>query len=868
MVVPVVHSAAALRAPERYQEQLTRDLRAVADIRAAVAAVSADAHASDRATGDAVHHPAPVHRTAPLAPFVIGLAEFGREGLRLGLDSEGSAAVPECVSLAHDTRHAACIETIPTTVVHVRDSCDVNIMRPSKWGNPFVIGKDGTREEVIDKHAEWIVTQPQLIKDLPELQGRRIGCCCHPLPCHGDTLARLAGPATPKFLRSSIEHASRLVIHHAKSDLKVLHRLAITPPAAVDCTMLKAYHLGEPQSLKVLAYRLCGYEMGDYLDLVTPLDNARVRATLQEAYDHLSTAAPDQSVQHPLRARSVRAGRETRARGECGESPAAGAAAAPGNTKRHAKTINGGVPSRIVTSLRNLLKEAGPRHEDGDGEQSGAEGDSSVQSKTLRARWSRSVFAPHIPLPPPTTWRDAPADRRIPYAMGDAVAHLAVDDVLTPRLRTEGVMAAYRIDKGVLPFLVRNEIVGLAVDAGVLRSLSTEFAADYDRVCRRISRLAGHELNPASWPQVGETLFDELEITPTKRTATGGWTTADKYLKARKGEHAIVPLILEARQISKMRGTYVDKLPAMLVDGRYHPDWKYTRTISGRPAEEIILLIPKHSDRGRQIRHAFHHSRGGLVSCDLSQIELRVFAHESRDEKMIAAYMRGEDFHAKTAHELLGAPKNKENQDESLHRLPSKTLNFAVIMGTTEYGLLDQFLEQGIPGWDLERCREFLRGWFQVYRGGYLFIERKKAEARRDGYVRDMWGAKIRLSGIWVHHDDAGRNDRIRAEYERRAHAVPIQAGAIRIAKRWLARVYDQVIKPTLGTRSAIEPWVWMHDDVTVDGPRSQRHAIAARICELVPQDLCVPVTADGKAGRTWGDLSEKGKAESLIHAA
>lgn len=488
-----------------------------------------------------------------------------------------------------------------------------------------------------------------------------------------------------------------------------------------------------------------------------------------------------------------------------------------------------------------------------------------MPNESLRKRWSSSVNAALIPLPPAPTWKDLPPAVRDPYAMTDAVAALAIHQRLYPRLREQGLRTAYEIDRGVLPFLLRNEEVGMAVDVAELHRLSTLFAKDFAIVCARINALAGFDVNPLSGEQVSDCLFHELNITPTRLTKKGThYTTADKYLKARKNEHAIIPLILEARQLNKYRGTYVEKLPDMLQqddDGiwRYHAQWKYTRTATGRLAEEIIVLIPKHDplakeqhreNRAKAIRNCFHATEGhSLVSVDLSQIELRVMAHLSKDPKMLRAYARGEDLHAQCAHELLGAPKGRENQDDSKHRLPAKTMNFGIINGMTEYGMLDQLHEAGQLQWDIDSVREFRDGWFHVYTGVDAFWEERKAEARKTGAVRSMFGRRRFLSGIW------SNDERIQMEAERQC-LFPIQTSADEISKIWNKKIWRDVITPRHKTnRRYCEPWVRIHDDTTLETDTRIARTVRQEMLALVPDLLCIPTGAEGKVGQRWGEL-------------
>lgn len=481
-------------------------------------------------------------------------------------------------------------------------------------------------------------------------------------------------------------------------------------------------------------------------------------------------------------------------------------------------------------------------------------------SESLRKRWSKSVHAPLIPLPPPPTWRDVSADLRIPYAMTDAVAHLAVHRALWPRIIAQGLRPIYEIDRGVLPFLIRNEQVGLACDADALRDLSRVFAASFAQCGAEIDRLAGFHVNPCSGDQVSDCLFEQLGVTPTRLTRGGKhYTTADKYLKARKSEHLIIPRILEARQLNKYMGTYVNKLPSMLRDGRYYPDWKYTRTATGRLAEEIILLIPKHDplaakegriNRAKAIRNCFHATDGHtLVSVDLSQIELRVMAHVSKDRKLIAAYARGEDLHAGTAHDLLGAPRRKEDQDESAHRLPAKTVNFGIINGMTEFGMLDQLHEAGQLQWDIEQVKELLAAWFKNYKGVADFWETQKAHARGKGWVRDLFGRRRMISGIW------STDERIRRGAEREC-LFAIQASADAISKIWNKRIWTRCILPRHAEgKRYIEPWVRVHDDTTLEVDTRIARTVRQEMLRLVPDLLCIPTTAEGKLGTQWGDL-------------
>lgn len=780
VVVPVVHSSAALRQPGRYQNQLTEGMQSVARM---------------------LDGRGRVHAVRQVVPYQVGLAGFGRAHQHVGLDTEykrtPSGLDVECVTLSVERNEAACLEITDNT--------------------------------------------------------------------------------PPKFLASALHDCHSVTTHMAKAELHACAALGIDLHLVrIDDTMLMAYLLGLPQSLKVLAFRELGYQMSEYEDLVSPLDATLVRSTLRTLYDEgtrqkeeVEQAKRDTKAAAKAAKLAARRGGSP-ARRPCREDGRAvgqGARSSDdddsrdGDRRHHddgeergdgqrRRDADGGraqtprgqapVPTRALTSLRGIL--------DGDTGQS------------PRARWEASAYRGLIALPPAPSWRDAPADPRRAYAMTDAIATRELKSVLWPRILDRGLRTIYEIDRAVLPFLVRNEQVGLACDVERLKACSGVFHREFDATCSRINDLAGYTVNPLSGEQVSDCLFEELGIKPTRRTKGGKhYTTADKYLKARKNEHDIIPLIITARQLNKYMGTYADKLPSMLRDGRYHPDWRYTVTPSGRLTEVIIVLIPKHDptakrehrpNRALMIRDCFYATPGHrLVSVDLSQIELRCMAHLSRDEHLLKAYAEGIDIHAQVAHEVFGAPQRKEDQDESAHRLPSKTFNFSIINGTTEYGLLDQLHEQGLLSWDIEQVREALHAWFRIHKGVDRFWQEQQAHCRRTGYVKDLFGRRRYIAAI------QSTNEQIRREAERQC-LFGIQSTADGISKVWNKRIWRDVILPRHARgQYYCEPWIRVHDDTTLEVDKRIAMKVQREMLALVPDLLRIPTLAEGKIGRRWGSL-------------
>lgn len=658
------------------------------------------------------------------------------------------------------------------------------------------------------------------------------------------------------FLQQAIDRAGVVCAHHFKHDIKALHAAGVTVPEHKwDDSMVMAYILNLPQGLKELCARLLGWSMSEYWDLITPLDDARVKHTLKEYYDAEKSkvddsrraASPPKSVRGTKRVRRHAEGvREPEqgadlfreVRHEASEEPSSGHTAEE-LSQHDQDRASDGIPTRALTSLRAIIEK------DAD--------------TTRRERWEGSKFAGLVTLPPAPTWKDLPQAIREPYALTDAVAHRTIRNTLWKRIEAEGLEEVYYVDMGVLPFLARTEEVGMACDGDRLRALSTQFAQEFEDTCLRINELAGREVNPLSGEQVSECLFKELGIRPTNLTKSKKhFQTGDKYLKARRGDHDIVQLVLDARQLNKYRSTYTAKLPGMLQDGRYYPNWKYTRTATGRLAEEVILLIPKHDpmakvqgrmNRAKAIRNCFHATKGHtLVSVDLSQIELRAMAEVSGCVRLLDAFRKGEDPHAQVAHQILGAPARKEDQDESEHRLPAKTYNFSIINGTTEYGVLDQLHEAGLLHWTLDIVREHLADWFSVYWEVKKFWEGEIAHALEHGYVTSMHGRRRYLAGLHSH------DDRIVKETERQC-LFKIQSSADEISKLWGRLIWKKIIRPYQKRGVYCEPWVRVHDDTTLEVDSAIAEEVAEQMLALVPQILSIPTPAEAKMGTEWGDL-------------
>ncbi len=301
---------------------------------------------------------------------------------------------------------------------------------------------------------------------------------------------------------------------------------------------------------------------------------------------------------------------------------------------------------------------------------------------------------------------------------------------------------------------------------------------------------------------------------------------------------------------------------------RLHPQLKLTRTLTGRLATSgfPVLGLPKHSEEGRQIRGLVRAPKGfSIYEADYSQIELRTAAEISGDKKMTEAYINGEDIHANTARDVLNAPPNKKDQDDSKHRLPAKTGNFSMLMGTTFSGLTTTIHKAGNLEWskDCPGCKNwkaphehcdserFMNEWFHVYYGVRQFMDDRRAHALKTGTAYGMWGMEWALPGAWSPHED------IREAALRQAHALPVQEGAQRLIKQAMKVIYTKDLPWARQLKAIVQPILQIHDSLLFLVPVGfvpQWHARVKHTMETIVK-WKVPIVADGKCGPSWLEL-------------
>jgi len=428
----------------------------------------------------------------------------------------------------------------------------------------------------------------------------------------------------------------------------------------------------------------------------------------------------------------------------------------------------------------------------------------------------------------------------------------AVADSLKKRLGDRGLLKVFSdIEMPIVPILAEIEARGMLLDLSFLNKLSDEAAKTLEVFEKEIYSLAGKEFNINSPKQVSEILFDTLRLAVKgmRKTESGAISTDAGELAKLKDAHPIVAKILDYREVAKLKGTYIDSLPALVgKDGALHTTLNQTLTSTGRLSSSNPNLqnIPTRTAVGREIRKAFVARRGyELVAFDYSQIELRVAAAMSGDEKMKQAFIDGRDIHAMTAMEVNNLKTLDEVTPEM--RYAAKALNFGILYGMGPRAFSES---AGIPFAD---AKQFMEEYFNDFPRIKEFMERTLATARKTGYVETMLGRRRYLPEI------NSPNWRLRAEAERMAMNAPIQGTATGdIVKLAMIEVHE-----LLGQKSKVKSHghilMQVHDELLCEIKKSEVANIAPKIKKVMESvyDIGVPLVVDVKVGENWGEMKK-----------
>lgn len=423
-----------------------------------------------------------------------------------------------------------------------------------------------------------------------------------------------------------------------------------------------------------------------------------------------------------------------------------------------------------------------------------------------------------------------------------AAAIGALVDPLAQELEKEGARKVYDdIDLPLVGVLACMERTGAALDVDHLKALNESAGAEVDRLRAAIYASAGHEFNVDSPKQLSEVLFDELGLTPKKKTRSG-YSTNASVLKELTEEHELPGLMLEYREYAKIKSTYIDALPRMRAeDGRVHTSFNEMVTTTGRlsSSDPNLQNIPVRTDFGRQIRTCFVPLGEGevFVSADYSQIELRLLAHLSGDEHLIASFNSGEDFHASTASRVFGVPMDDVTPQM---RSRAKAVNFGIVYGQQAYGL-SQSLH--IPFYE---AKEMIDRYFEVHPGVRTYLDDVVAQAHKDGYAVTLFGRRRYIPEL------KAKNAAQRGFGERTAMNHPMQGTAADIIKLAMRQVQDELVARDLGTRLMLQ----VHDELDLSVPESEVEEVSDLLTSVMESvvELSVPLLVDVSAGANWAE--------------
>ena len=432
------------------------------------------------------------------------------------------------------------------------------------------------------------------------------------------------------------------------------------------------------------------------------------------------------------------------------------------------------------------------------------------------------------------------------YTCAEAAACLRLHSVMNAQLAAMGCAdVLHRIEMPLSEVLARMELAGVAVDVEYLHQLSAVLDGLIRNREAEVYMLAGEPFNIASPKQLGQVLFEKLKLPAGKKTRTGAYSTDAEVLEQLAVEHPICRSILEYRELSKLKSTYADVLPRLVHPStrRIHTSFNQTVAATGRlsSSEPNLQNIPIRSEVGRQIRRAFVAAPGNrLLGADYSQIELRLLAHVSGDERLLTAFAEDRDIHSATAMILFGVPPDGVTPDL---RRKAKTVNFAVLYGMSDYGLSQEL------GMSVSEARAFIDNYFRQLPGVRRYIEETLAFAHQNGFVSTLYGRRRYVPEI----NHANRN--VRQAAERAAINSPLQGTAADIIK--LAMI-------DLDRRLREEGWqakmvLQVHDELVLDAPPEEIAALANLVRECMAQvaSLRVPLKVDVEVGDNWSDMEK-----------
>ena len=435
-----------------------------------------------------------------------------------------------------------------------------------------------------------------------------------------------------------------------------------------------------------------------------------------------------------------------------------------------------------------------------------------------------------------------------PYAAADAEICLRLyPQLLTDLERVDGVKLLEEMEMPLVGVLMQMEMEGVLLDLPFFEKMSVELETRLTEIEKEVTSLVGETFNLNSTQQLSDVLFGKLGLNPpdrTKKTKSGHYSTSAAVLENMRGVHPVVDLILENRELSKLKSTYVDALPVAVnpSTGRVHTSFNQTGSVTGRLASSNPNLqnIPIRTELGRKVRNGFVAGEGNvLLAIDYSQIELRIVAHMAQDETMLAAFRSGQDIHSTTAAAVHNV--RLDEVDKGMRR-DAKAINFGLIYGMSAFGLTRS------TELTLAESEDFVAAYFKKFPGVKGYLDNIRRVATEQGYVETLLGRKRYFPAL-----RNSMNKNLRNREEREAINAPIQGTAADIMKIAMLNVAKALPEAGLHGKMLLQ----VHDEVIVECPENELDDTIAVVTKAMEEayPLDIPLSTEARSGKTWGEL-------------
>jgi DNA polymerase-1 len=434
-----------------------------------------------------------------------------------------------------------------------------------------------------------------------------------------------------------------------------------------------------------------------------------------------------------------------------------------------------------------------------------------------------------------------------PYAVADAEVTLRLMPIQRERLkRVNGEKLLDEIDLPLTPVLADMEMTGISIDLPFFQETGARLEKRMNEIEKQVYEVVGNPFNINSTQQLSDVLFKQLGLEPPDRgnkTASGHYSTAAGVLDLLRGKHSVVDLILEHRELSKLKSTYVDALQAAVNSetGRVHTNYSQIGAVTGRLSSMNPNLqnIPIRSEEGRRLRNGFIAGKGHvLLSVDYSQIELRIVAHMAQDESMLAAFRAGEDIHATTAAAIYNVGFDQITKNM---RRRAKAINFGLIYGMSVFGLTRY------TDLTLAEAETFVKAYFQKFPGVKKYLDGIRKQAAQQGYVETLLGRRRYFPAL-----QSKANVQVKNREEREAINAPVQGTAADIMKIAMIKVPPALKEAGLKAKMLLQ----VHDELVFECPRNELEETARVVQEVMANayPLDIPLSTEARYGANWGE--------------